>query len=90
MPVGFPPHGLPGEPADPVSALETLRDSLHAEARTLVVLFEPNIPELEAYAYTRKELEKVFDVSLIASFVDGSLYSLGPRAPLDRVPEGSR
>lgn len=86
----LPPHGLPGEPADPISALESFRDSLRAETTALVVLFEPNPPSLEAYSYTRKELEEVFDVSLIASFEDGSLYSIGPRVPSDRMSGRSR
>jgi hypothetical protein len=86
----LPSHGLPGEPADPISALESLRDSLRAETTALVVLFEPNPPQLEAYSYTRKELEKVFNASLIASFEDGSLYSIGPRVPLDRMSGRSR
>lgn len=86
----LPAHALPGEPADPISALESLRDSLRAETTALVVLFEPIPPSLEAYSYTRKELEMVFNTSLIASFEDGSLYRIGQRAPLDRVSARSR
>ena len=86
----LPAHGLPGAPADATSALESLRDSLRAETRALVVLFQPNAPALKAYSYTRKEIENVFDAILIASLDDGTILSLGPRAPRDRLPGGSR